>query len=345
MCGARPSATPPSARIDIGAPYWVAVRCEFTCRLCRHQAPLNHFDADGSVQCVGCGTEQRFELAQWRDLVQHAHAVGDLAGQPPEATGLLADQNPYECIGVTNQCMELDRQAGSEDELDLKIKAAPGHPLSQEDQLLLQLEARDGSELSLRHPRNGAVSTYETPRRARDLGVRGVIAAQHRKGGAVARSSGGAAGLALTCPTCSAPLESSALGTVVTCTFCSASVIVPVAALRAIGHTTIPSAVWWMLFEGPSKRRKQLLVARKADERKAEGARRWAETKADKERQRALSRAAGSRPSGSPRKKPLSPGVIALLVIAALAVLGLLAWGAVAQPLKGTSAPSAPAAR
>src|ERR1700683_4713243 len=56
--------TPPSAS---GGTYWVAAKCSFQCRSCSFAAPLDHLDVDGTVECMHCGTRQRFNVEGWRE--------------------------------------------------------------------------------------------------------------------------------------------------------------------------------------------------------------------------------------------------------------------------------------
>jgi hypothetical protein len=107
----------------------------------------------------------------------------------------------------------------------------------------------------------GAAATYAIPDAAREIGpaVVAAIADEHRTDRPRAQVSATQAGvIALACPSCGGPLALSEAGRVQTCTFCRAACVVPARSLmRAKSQTPAPD-VWWILFQGPSSRRRAL---------------------------------------------------------------------------------------
>src|SRR5262249_50209171 len=86
--------------------YWVGVRVTFTCRQCSFEAPPDSLDTDGAVECIHCNLRQKFDVDQWREALEHAHAVGDLAGPWPEGraphpTIWIGGANPHKRVGDT----------------------------------------------------------------------------------------------------------------------------------------------------------------------------------------------------------------------------------------------------
>lgn len=298
-CGAarRPSATTcglcesPASDADIESvdpaedPYWVAVRCTFTCRVCGHDSALNHFDVDGSVACTSCGTEQKFNPNQWRDLVEHAEGVGDLAGPVPEGrrrdgSPSVADDNPFAQIGRDWSFAEWTQGETTVESHCLVMRAAPGHPLSPA-KAPLEIALRSATEITLRCPTTLATETYVVPPKARKHGALAVVAAEHVKGLRDARLLQETGAIAIVCPQCAAPLAVTAVNTVVACAYCKTSSLIPARARRSLGAESTRPSVWWMLFEGPSRTRREIV------EDAAAAAREEADGRAKAERQKA----------------------------------------------------------
>ena len=50
------------------------MRSTFACGACKFDAPLNHFELVDAVACTRCGHEQRYDLAEWKRLVEYFDA-------------------------------------------------------------------------------------------------------------------------------------------------------------------------------------------------------------------------------------------------------------------------------
>lgn len=258
----------PLAEVRAGAPAqpldhcWVAVRCAFTCNSCRFLAPLDALDADGAVECAHCGLRQRFEVERWREGLEFAHAVGDLAGPFPEgrnphAVLWIGSENPHIPTGTTRTFEHAT--FGS-----LALDVAPGHPVC----------GRCREPVGLSVPRPGAVETFcprcgdRASHSISDAAVAlcpalvAAVSEEHRSDRPRARATASAQGVvALTCPACGAPLDLQETGTVHACRYCKTSCVVPHQSVaRALRKTPEP-AVWWLFFQGASEERKTLLEA------------------------------------------------------------------------------------
>lgn len=87
----------------------------------------------------------------------------------------------------------------------------------------------------------------------------GVVADEHRADRPRARTMPTQSGVvALTCPGCGAPLSLTGRSRLQTCSFCNASCLVPAGSFGARGRDTVQPEVWWILFQGPSKKRREL---------------------------------------------------------------------------------------
>ncbi len=239
--------------------YWVAVRCGFTCNSCKFLAPLDALDADGAVECAHCGLRQRFEVGSWTDALAFAHAIGDLAGPSPEGrnphpTLWIGSENPYAAVGEKITFTRIESGA-------LTLDATPGHPVCRACHVPVAVTVTGPGAVSTRCPQCAATATYAMEDAARHLhdGLVAVVADEHRNDRLRATATATQAGvMALKCPACGAPLGVPDGGGIATCTFCKAACIVPARVrMRARNETPEPD-VWWMLFQGPSNKRKQL---------------------------------------------------------------------------------------
>src|SRR5262249_54995779 len=144
--------------------------CAFTCNQCRFLAPLDALDADGAVDCASCGLHQRFDLDAWREALDFAHAVGDLAGPAPEGrhphpTLWIGSENPYARIGDTHAFERKDNISTN----GLAIDASPGHPICRTCQVPLSTTSARPGAVSTRCPRCGVTAEYAIPDDTRHL--------------------------------------------------------------------------------------------------------------------------------------------------------------------------------
>lgn len=239
--------------------YWVALRCGFTCNSCKFLAPLDSLDVDGAVECAHCGLRQRFEVESWGPALDLAHAVGDLAGPWPEGRNphpvlWIGGENPYATIGEKSTFERLE--SGT-----LAIEAAPGHPICRACQVPVAVAVTGPGAVSTRCPQCSSTATYKMEDAARNIheGLVAAIADEHRNDRLRAQATATQAGvMALSCPACGAPLGVPDGNGVATCTFCKAACIVPARVRTRARNETPEPEVWWVLFQGRSKKRAEL---------------------------------------------------------------------------------------
>jgi hypothetical protein len=257
---ARPLA---ETRLEVAAPsadtFWVAVRCAFTCNSCKFLAPLDGLDADGAVECAHCGLRQRFEVSQWGEALSFAHAVGDLAGPAPEGRHphpalWIGSENPYAAVGDTKTFEQSESGA-------LTIDAVPGHPVCRTCSAPLTVTVAGPGAATARCPRCGDQSSYTIPDAARNLhpSLVAVVADEHRGDRPRAHASKTQAGVVmLSCPGCGAPLPAAGGERAQTCAFCHAVCFIPTRSLMRVRNEAPAPDVWWILFQGPSTKRRLL---------------------------------------------------------------------------------------
>jgi transcription elongation factor Elf1 len=336
------SRTRAAARTDDA--YWVAVRCRFQCRSCGHLSPLNHLDMDGTVVCLRCGLSQIFDVASWDDGLNHAHAVGDLAGpelegRHPNARISIAERNPFKDIGRTHTSAELAQSGmriaeGMMHTQSLRVEASPGQPLCDHcrrplnGQLVSQTRATAGCVAC------GTTATYELPERALPMcaSIKAVIAEEQSTDRRDAKidehGSGGA--VAIRCPNCDAALSVTGTSQIVTCEYCKASARIPSATLHQLGFADPQPLIWWMLFAGRSRARDEL----EQEQQRPEPTPRVAP----------ISLPRKHRPSGR-RKRPHPANPVLALVIPLL-ITGAVGWFAFGDHLRGwAKSTPAPVAR
>jgi len=245
---------------------WVAVRCAFTCNSCRFLAPLDALDADGAVECAHCGLRQRFDVEQWKSGLAFGHDVGDLAGPLPEGR----NPHPVIWIGSENTHVETGISRTFEHETFgvLAVDAAPGHPVCGRCREPLGVSVPTPGTVHTLCSRCGDRATHAISDAARALypSLIAAVSEELRSDRPKARTTATAAGVvALTCPSCGAPLELREGGTVHTCRYCNTSCIVPhQSVLRAMHRTPEPS-IFWLLFQGLSPARSGLLAGPPAE--------------------------------------------------------------------------------
>jgi hypothetical protein len=236
---------------------WVAVRCGFTCNSCQFLAPLDSLDTDGAVECAHCGLRQRFEVGNWRHALLFAHSVGDLAGPNPEGrnphpTIWIGSDNPYEKVGSVLTFQH-------EQSNTLSIDATPGHPVCDKcaEPLHVHLTGPGACQTLC-----GDRGSYQTTDATRELygGILAIVAEDHRSDRPKARSTATGAGVvALSCPSCGAPLQLEGKSSIQTCSYCKTSCIVPHRSLSRALQVAVEPSIWWILMRGISPKRAELL--------------------------------------------------------------------------------------
>jgi hypothetical protein len=224
------------------------------------------------VECAYCGLRQRFEPSTWTEAIEFAHAVGDLAGpgaegRYPDPGIWIAPVNPFRDLGETLAFSEF-RQSGFEISngmtlpKSLVIQAGPGFPVCARCRVPVGVEvARDGRTTTTCSS-CAERATFALPERARQYGeaLVAVVAEEHRtshvQATQMAPSETGVSAIA--CPTCGAPLELHGGDRTIRCKFCGAFCRVPGKVLVRSGQETIEPEIWWMLFNGPSRKRREL---------------------------------------------------------------------------------------
>jgi hypothetical protein len=239
--------------------YWVAVRCGFTCNQCKFLAPLDSLDADGAVDCAHCGLHQRFEVSLWGPALDLAHAAGDLAGPAPEGRNphpalWIGGENPHHKIGDTSTFARTESGV-------LTIEATPGHPVCRVCHAPVTATVTGPGQVQTSCSRCGAGAKYAIADSAREISgsLLAAVADEHRTDRLRAQAKPTQAGvIALSCPSCGAPLAPPDRGGVAACTFCNAACIVPLRVRARARNETPEPDVWWLLFQGPSKKRREL---------------------------------------------------------------------------------------
>ena len=253
-CGTcqTPYATPPlRAFAQPSSGYWAAVRSTFACGACKFDAPLNHFELVDAVACTRCGHEQRYDLAEWKRLVEYAQFVADFS---VGAEGRFADpdvrlpKRPFPQLGSSASWA-----------VDQKMRASSGNPLCRTCRSPVVVESAGNGELEVGCLGCHAKRRYEL-RAATDYGARGVLCDEHEAGQSEAALMEGRGSVMLGCPRCNAPLErvKDADGSI-TCQYCSAQCRISTRTHAKAGHKDAPVRTWWLYFDAPSKQRKKLV--------------------------------------------------------------------------------------
>lgn len=256
----------PLASVRVNAPAqpvdqcWVAVRCGFTCNSCRFLAPLDGLDADGAVECAHCGLRQRFDVELWGQALAFAHSVGDLSGpsregRNPHPTIWIGSENPHAATGAS-------RTFEHENFGTLSVDASPGHPICDRclEPLAVTCPGRGVAQASCARCGDRAEHRVSDAALAEYSGLAAVISDEQRSDRPAAALTANATGvISLNCPSCGAPLDVAGTGTVQTCRYCHVTCIVPHKSLsRALRKTPEPT-LFWLLFQGLSSQRSELL--------------------------------------------------------------------------------------
>ena len=214
--------------------------------------------------------------------LKFAHAVGDSSGPEPEGRApnpslWIAPDNPFRDVGETVTFSEL-RQSGSQmvDGMmvprSLQIRVAPGFPVCRRCRIPVRIAL--GAEGTTTWCGGCSESaTYALPERALALGpgLIAVVAEEHRLSRALATESRGDGTnvSAVSCPSCGAPLDLRGGDRTLKCQFCSTFCRVPGRFLLRQGQGIIEPETWWLLFNGPSKKRRALEGGVRAASRKS----------------------------------------------------------------------------
>lgn len=242
---------------SLGDVAWVAMRCSITCRSCGFPSPLEGIELDQGVDCMQCGSFQRFDKEGWRPALEFAHAVGDLAGPDPEGRApspdlWIGDVNPHRAVGDTLTFAEAD--VGG-----MRVEAAPGHPRCARCPSLVETHFQ-GTRLATRCPRCASTAHYELPSEALHYAgaLRAVVADEQRCDRTTVRVQHTEAGLmALVCPRCGAGVRPTDAQTV-ECSYCKTVSFIPVRARPRTSGRVIAPIVFWVAFQGPSSKRAEL---------------------------------------------------------------------------------------
>jgi hypothetical protein len=267
----------PFSRLEERAPnrpdgaYWAMLRTELTCRQCGSKSPIDEPEVDGTVTCQRCETIQALDLGVWRDGFAHAHAVADLSGPGLEGRvssgGAIEGRNPYLPIGITNTTSTLEltgmsMSGGVMRTRNLSISASPGHPLCGVCHTPIEAELQGATQVATRCPTCGDRASYEMPASLPSLhaGLVLSIADDHRTDRPDARIQSTSAGMvvALHCPSCGGAIDVQVGEHAATCQFCKASCRIPSRTLLSLKKQNELPRPWWVLFRGPSPKRREL---------------------------------------------------------------------------------------
>jgi hypothetical protein len=248
--------------------YWVSFRCEFQCRACGNLSPLNYLDLDGSVRCLRCGLDQAFATSAWQRALEHAHAVGDLAGSPegrqPHPIFSIASENPYRDTNTaTDQQSGFAFQQGLQVPTTMRSTATLGQPSCTKCNVPLQAQRTGPGRIETRCTRCGEARSYALPAEASRVfpALVGVIAGEQRvdrPATRVASEVGDSGAVALSCPGCGASLSVAPGTRLATCEYCRTTSRVPDKTYYRAGGDAVQAETWWLAFDGPSATRKKL---------------------------------------------------------------------------------------
>ncbi len=247
-CGAVRDAPPTPPETD-----WllVGVRCTFPCKACGFDSPLDSLDGSGSAVCLKCGMHQVFDVKFWNAALPRLHAIPDLAGPDPEGSR----RDPEWSIVPTGYAdLRQSRAVVSLREGRLKIDAGPGHPLCETCREPVAVVVEDAGTVNTLCPGCGDAATYACSPEDFGFPVVGAIGPEHRIDRKQARQESNQ----FFCGSCGAPLPVDGLGRLVSCEYCQAVSRIPVEKLQGLASPPPPD-LWWLVFEGPSRKRRQLL--------------------------------------------------------------------------------------
>jgi hypothetical protein len=253
-----------------GVMFATVFESDFQCRSCGLRSALDSLYVEPEVDCHRCGTTQVFDVSQWKDSLNHAHAVADLSGPPAEGQGSLLHgqplkgDNPFKALGVGFTSAELSQSgmtisAAGTVYRTLRVKVATGHPVCPSGHGAVVVELGETGSAKVTCPTCNDPATYVIPASARELASTcvGVVDDEHRKDRSVVKMQASAAGggaVALTCPRCNASLPATQTSNVVTCQFCNTVSYLPKRAFLKLNPQQ-KSRAFWIMFRGPSLKR------------------------------------------------------------------------------------------
>jgi len=229
---------------------WACVECAFKCRACGFVVPLDRLETTGAVECAHCGLEQAFDVRAWHEALDHAHEVAD---------GMVAG------VGTDR----VSSQETIRTENSFQITTSPGRPLCKTCHGLLDVSVADAHRATATCAACKTSEVYEVPAatvRLTDKTLSAILATEHRADRKAARVEKSAGAIAVTCPSCSAPLEVSEGTTFAQCKYCQVTCRIPASVWARMGGKPPRPESMWLAFDGPSRTRHE------AQQRKAEHA-------------------------------------------------------------------------
>ncbi len=281
-CGLCEAPFPPQPLVapgGVGGAVFARVNeSDFECRGCGLRSPVSlAFQAE--AECQRCGLVQAFAPGQWEEALETAHGVADLCGPDPEGRfrGVgpsIAEKNPRKSLGVEHTRSESTQsttifRGGTMNRLTLRVSVSPGHPVCGACHVPVgvSLDGRGNAEALC--PRCGDRAAYALPAGAVEKAplLRAAIGPDHRTDQPAAKiARGDAAGVAaIQCPSCGAALAVSPGAELATCQYCRTTARVARRAWARASGAAPPFEPFWVLLQGPSKRRSELGASHSAD--------------------------------------------------------------------------------
>lgn len=247
-CGTMRGSPKPAPATELRV---VAVRCTFPCRACGFDSPLDVLSGDGGAHCLKCGLHQTFPVEAWNVALSRLHAIADLAGPDPEG----AERDAVWSIVPSGLAhLRVSQAVVPIHEGLLTATAGPGHPLCEACGCPVDIVVDDVGLLSTTCPGCQATASYACQTDALGVPVLGAIGPEHR----IDRLDATRTSDQFHCGSCGAPLPVDGLGRLVACPYCQAVSRIPVQQLQGLSAPPPPD-VWFLVFQGPSERRRQLL--------------------------------------------------------------------------------------
>ena len=246
--------------------YAVGVQASFQCRRCLKEAPIDAVADVVELTCHHCEFQQAFDVNTWREVLDLAHEVGDLSGSPEGRTPSpvwFGGANPHADVGVSRDLVTLE-QDGHTTRGELKLprvlraRLAPGHPLCDTCRRPVEF-SREGEALVHRCAHCNTTQQHRTEPSIRKLqpALQGVIGDAHREAheapDGVQLAEGGRVG----CASCGAPLDADGSSRIARCAFCGAITHIPLPTRHKLQAEPTAETLW-LVFEGPSRRRRLL---------------------------------------------------------------------------------------